>query len=489
MKPVESNDISARYEPITQQRLIKNHAFDVANTALRYLHDKPFDENSSALLKGSVSVDLLGVKSNEPNAPLRINNGQVLYIEPGQTHQLETVLRTQTLGHSFTQGTADSNQIWLELAMFHDDQLVAHSGGINDQGELDPYAYMVNTYVIDRQGNRISLRNPEDMFTALYNHQIPPGAASVVHHEFSVPEDFSGDLRIEAKLLYRKFDTEYYRAFMNQAALNNDLPVVLINQASILLSTDQDTADGAQAVDWRRWNDYGIALLRATEYRLALNAFAKVSDAGRAEGFINTLRVHLNEGQLELAQQALNRARNHGSFPYPWQLDYYQGRLDFLNGRIEQALNAYHRAVNSDYPEAMEAGFDFSQDYGFLTELAEGYVQMALIDQNSQPWINKAREVYEHILAINSELSDAYYGLFRLAKMTGDTKTAEHMQQLHEYYKADDQNHDQAIHQARKKNPAADKAANRVVIYAIEPNEEYHLTIEHYQTLTGIDLL
>ena len=36
--------------------------------------------------------------------------------------------------------------------------------------------------MLDRDGNRIDRRNPQDIFTPLYNHQIPPGAADVVHY-------------------------------------------------------------------------------------------------------------------------------------------------------------------------------------------------------------------------------------------------------------------------------------------------------------------
>ena len=30
--------------------------------------------------------------------------------------------------------------------------------------------------MLDRDGNRIDRRNPQDIFMPLYNHQIPPGA-------------------------------------------------------------------------------------------------------------------------------------------------------------------------------------------------------------------------------------------------------------------------------------------------------------------------
>ena len=53
---------------------------------------------------------------------------------------------------------------------------------------MDPWAHFCNAYVLDRNGNRIDRRNVEDIFVPLYDHQIPPGAADVVHYRLRVPE-------------------------------------------------------------------------------------------------------------------------------------------------------------------------------------------------------------------------------------------------------------------------------------------------------------
>ncbi len=63
--------------------------------------------------------------------------------------------------------------------------------------------------MLDRDGNRIDRRNPQDIFTPLYNHQIPPGAAQVVHYSFTVPPDAGDSVTLDVKLNYRKFDTIY----------------------------------------------------------------------------------------------------------------------------------------------------------------------------------------------------------------------------------------------------------------------------------------
>ena len=61
--------------------------------------------------------------------------------------------------------------------------------------------------MLDRNGNRIDRRNPQDIFVPLYNKQIPPGAGQVVHFApGGSPRTDRGPITLEAKVNYRKFD-------------------------------------------------------------------------------------------------------------------------------------------------------------------------------------------------------------------------------------------------------------------------------------------
>ncbi|MFO1511814.1 MAG: hypothetical protein U1F83_02705 [Verrucomicrobiota bacterium] len=74
---------------------------------------------------------------------------------------------------------------------------IGYSGGLGPFREVDPWAHFLNVYMLDRYGNRIDRRNPQDIFTPLYNHQIPPGAAQVVHYELIVPKNHTGPLTVK----------------------------------------------------------------------------------------------------------------------------------------------------------------------------------------------------------------------------------------------------------------------------------------------------
>ena len=71
------------------------------------------------------------------------------------------------MGHLFTQGTADSNQVWLELTVRSGDRMLGKSGGLGPDNRVDPWSHFANAYVLDRDGRRIERRNVQDVFVAL----------------------------------------------------------------------------------------------------------------------------------------------------------------------------------------------------------------------------------------------------------------------------------------------------------------------------------
>ena len=145
-------------------------------------------------------------------------------LEPGRSYLLETVIRTLKLGHLFTQGTADSNEVWLDVTVTSGNRVIGRSGGIDPAKgkEVDRYSHFINIFMLDREGNRINRRNPQDIFVPLYNHQIPPGAGWTVHYGFALPADVTEPVTVNVKLRYRKFDAEYMRFVADKARPGDD---------------------------------------------------------------------------------------------------------------------------------------------------------------------------------------------------------------------------------------------------------------------------
>ena len=144
-------------------------------------------------------------------------------LEAGEQYLVETVVRTLKLGHLLTQGTVDSNELWVELTAKSGDKVIGISGGMEEAGEVDPWSHFINVFMLDRNGNRVARRNAQDIFVPLYNHQVPPGAGQTIHYALQLPDDLEQPVEVTAKLKYRKFDKGYID-FMNEAYKPGDIP-------------------------------------------------------------------------------------------------------------------------------------------------------------------------------------------------------------------------------------------------------------------------
>ena len=139
----------------------------------------------------------------------------------------------------------------------------------------------------------------QNIFTPLYNNQIPPGAAAVVHYQFTVPEDQQKPIEIEIKLNYRKFDSTYME-YVYGKDYRNELPVSVLAEDRLsfgIEGSSQPQSERTLAIQpedfpmWQRWNDYGIGLLLKGnagsdkgELKQAAAAFSEVEALGRRKG-------------------------------------------------------------------------------------------------------------------------------------------------------------------------------------------------------------
>jgi len=499
MQAVESTDFAARVRDDSGVTKTLDHLFPSANTAVPLLaaaegiipEDKAHEAVAAhrAFNEGVMRVDIFGLREDGRidgalTAPLR---PEVPALVPGETYLLEVVVRTVKMGHVFTQGTADSNQVWVQVAAETATGPIGENGGLDPRDRsVDPWAHFVNAFVIDRDGNRIARRNAEDIFTALYSNQIPPGAADTLHYRLVVPEDAEGELRVAVDLRYRKFDTEYMRFVTEDEDYVNDLPIMELAHDEVVFpiasgGSDTVAVTDAEAPDiplWQRWNDYGIGLLRKprrAQLRQAEEAFLEVERLGRPDGPLNLARVYLSEGRVaEDAPDALRRARDFDPPAPEWSVLWFTGQLNKQNGRFDEAIANYRQIVEGGFEQAKGRGFDFAQDWRVLNELAGTLYERARQERGEsnaaarEALLREAASFYERTLTFDSEDATAHYGLAQVYGDLGDeAKAAEHAS-LHAKYKVDDNATDVAIAKARQKYPAANKAAEPVVIYDLD---------------------
>ncbi|MBI4586725.1 MAG: hypothetical protein HY717_22150 [Planctomycetes bacterium] len=464
---------------------IHNHLFPGANTGLAALrgHEPTLKAQEDFLRDGQMRIDLFGIRKGgtiegELIAPLR---PRLPALQRGESYLLEVVLRTLKLGHLFTQGTTDSNEVWVEVEARSGGRLIGRSGAIDERGFVDPWSHFVNVLMLDRNGNRIDRRNAQDIFVPLYNHQLPPGAGQTVHYRLSIPENAAGPIEITARLRYRKFDRTFMEHVFGKEEAPN-LPAVAMCEDRVALPVEGAPAEAAalagqksEVPEWQRWNDYGIGLFNKGdsgsekgELRQAAEVFLKVAELGRADGWVNMARVHNKVGSLDDAVAALKKASEHPEPAAPWTIAWLNGLVNRQNGFLDEAIRDFEAVLSTRVPER---GFDFSLDYEVLNELGVAllYRSKRAGGEERQAYIERARRTFQRAIEIDSENQTAHYNLYLIAESLGDKPAADEHRRLFNRYRPDDNARESAVAIYRSKNPAANHAAQSIVIYYLSP--------------------
>ena len=502
----ESNDFGAKLFAGSNGKFsIHDHTFAAGNTGLPALRGflTEVEDKHKKFLDGTMRVDIFAVKENASVdgkllGPIR---PEVPTLKPGSQYLLETIVRTLKVGHEFTQGTVDSNEVWLEVLLQSGDRLIGQSGGMDAKGEVDRRSHFINVFMLDRNGNRINRRNPQDIFTPLYNHQIPPGSGQVVHYSFGVPDDLKQPITATVKLQYRKFDYEYMEIIhkrqqpndnpiansqsIDSAVYRNTLPVLTLATDSVVFPieglAEEPKNNASKIPGWQRWNDYGIGLFLEgkAELKQAEQAFQTVENMNRFDGPLNLARVYLREGRIDEAGDAIQRAAKATDPIAPeWTLAWFSGLVNREQGRLVEAEANFRSIVDQSTEERKSRGFDFSRDYEVLNTLGRTLFdrgeQLRLDSQTKERegLLREAAKQFQRSLALDSENTTAHYNLGLIHGALGEKELEKKHKMLHLRYKPDDNAQGLAVRLAREKYPAANSAAESLVIYPLHAAPE-----------------
>lgn len=500
MPLVASETVAARIRDESNEPTVHHHGFHAGNPALAAIDAYLGDGDQATLQRvldacsrtneKATRLDLIGVRAEgRVDGDFRGPIGMAeVWVDRGETVLLETIVRTLGLGHPLTQGTADSNEVWLDLEVGlrrgGDASLrpIARSGGIGGGGEVDPWSKFLDVWLLDRDGHRIEQRNPEDIFVPLYNHQIPPGAADLTHYRIKVPEDAEGRLVVRARLRYRKFNAALMRHAFGPdegEALLKALPVLDLAETTVEIPIGRDSGDATttlEAPPWQRWNDYGIGLVRAGsgggvakgQLAQAIEAFAEVEALGLADGALNQGRAMIIEGRIDDAAAALGRAANNPELKWPWALDWYAAAVARENGDLREAARRLERIVAARYPVAVERGYDFARDERVWNELATVRFQLsrgASSDDAAAESIAAAERAVARSLSLNPQVAQSWFLAARIREAAGDPDGAAEARAQFDLLRPDDNARDRAIRLARSRSEIADHAAEPVAIY------------------------
>ena len=490
MPPVVSNDSGNR------EGQVHSHRFPAANTALPTANQDPeqLEETIRFLQDNVVSVDIFALsparaeiqpgllpaagaattfavgeevaaattpgitpESFPVTAPL---DRVAPVLRRGDTFRVDVVVRTRKIGHFFPAGTVDAADVWLELIVTDDkDQVLYWSGKVGDDGRgpVEEGAHFYRSLSVDEHGNPINKRNAWAARALIYARLIPPGAADTAHFRVHIPETAGNEIKLEARLHYRKFS--WWNTGFSYAGVRDpsddapnvttsyddgswlfsgdvsgvsgslkqipDVPIVTMAQDEITLKiTDADSDPHAvgnrlEEEDWERWNDYGIGLLLQGDLRGAEAAFSKAAEIApdNADGWINIGRARVREGNLEGAREVLERAL--GLAPELARAHFFYAQVLRAEGQFDEALD--HLAiVTNQYP----------RDRVALNETG----RILFLQRRYEAAVNELKKV----LGIDPENLQAHYNLMLSYNGLGDEEHALEHQQRYVRFKADE---------------------------------------------------
>ncbi len=417
---------------------LHDHLFPAANTALPFIRgDRETQERIRKFLENKVlSVDLFAIKRGDEVVVIGENPPAV---KPGETLDLEVVVRTRGVGHPYTNGTSDSNETWVSVEGAAAKDKFFRSGVLDEHGRLDPAADTLSLLAIDHDGGHMDRRQPQDIHVPLYNNGIGPGAARVVHYRVRVPDDAKGAIMLSAGVHYRKFSRDYTTFSLGASSLS--LPVTTLAKDTVTLPVSRDSGHGTRDSNqasppgsefrvpspkrgnpdkpWLRWNDYGIGLFLQGDLRGAARAWTRVAELApdKPDGPLNRARAEISEGRLEDAKRSLMEAERRR--PGWGKTAFFRSIVAKDEGRLDDAERDL-QDVLSKFPLDRVAW----NNLGSIEWLAGRYP--------------RAIEAYQKTLAIDSEDLNAHYNLMRVYRALGDRSKAAFHEAEYRRYKEDE---------------------------------------------------
>ena len=204
----------------------------------------------------------------------------------------------------------------------------------------------------------------------------------------------------------------------------------------------------------------------------AAEAFEQVEKLGRYDGPLNLARVYFKEGRLDDAVAALQRASKFDPPAPRWTVAWLNGLVNKQNGYLDKAITEFRSILEDRYEELDRRGFDFSLDYEVINELGQTLFERAKVERGDEAaqrdWLQQAIARFQRTLEIDSENVTAHYNLALIYERRGEHELAGQHRKLHDRYRTDDNARDRPIAIARRRDPAADHAAQATVIYSLQ---------------------
>jgi tetratricopeptide (TPR) repeat protein len=284
-----------------------------------------------------------------------------------------------------------------------------NSGFIKPNGHLDDSAHNYKTYLVKGDGAFNDRHHIWRTKVTAQNNQIQSGRSDLARYQFNVPADLQGKLTLTARVRYRRFT----RVFQDYALGKSvDYPIVTMATTVYALSVGENAAQpvvpNAKGVmaDWRRWNNYGIALLDHRQYALSAEAFARAAEldeAYRPMAKVNRALALFELEQYEPSAHLLDEVL--AANPNNLRALFQRTRIHIKRGELQVAEANLRRMLDA-YPRDRQSW----QQLGELCKIKRDF--------------KGARHCYETVLSIDPEDTGAHYNLMLIYRKLGMTEDA-----------------------------------------------------------------
>ncbi|HEX9545277.1 MAG TPA: tetratricopeptide repeat protein, partial [Pyrinomonadaceae bacterium] len=404
-EPAPLFDVSAKLGKLA------SHRWPAANTAipLFYKWSEQLDAVKKFLENDALGIDIFAVRLKSPGmsaeqfvAPV---NRSSFSIKAGDRVTAEVVVTNKNIGHSFPPELRDFYEAFVEFVVTDEaGKTLYQSGFIKPNGYLDESAHNYKTYLVKTDGSYNDKHFIWRTRAIAQNNQIQAGRSDLVRYQFRVPAGAAGSLKLTARLKYRRFT----RVF-NDYALGKsvDYPIVTMASAEYVMQVGGNASVPPNDIpknampDWRRWNNYGIALIDQKQYPLAIDAFihaAALDDKYRQTAQVNQAIGLIELDQYDRAASLLDSVVQ--SNPENMRALFQQARVFIRRGQLDEA-EVNIRRVLAAYPRDRVT----LQQLGELWKIKHDY--------------HGARECYEKILAIDPEDLGGHYNLMLVFRKLG----------------------------------------------------------------------
>ncbi|HVF56382.1 MAG TPA: multiheme c-type cytochrome, partial [Pyrinomonadaceae bacterium] len=278
-----------KFDVSAKEGKVASHRWAAANTAIPFFYGytEQLDAVSKFLEADVVGVDIFAIRrlaagedGEDLIAPV---NHTSFNIKRGDQLTADVVITNKNIGHSFPPELRDFYEAHVEFTVADaaTGNILYKSGFIKPDGFLDESAHTYKTYLVMADGSFNDKHHIWKTRVIAQNNQIASGRSDVARYRFTVPVDTGDNLRLTARVRYRRF-TKVFQDYSLGKSI--DYPIVTMAKAEMTLHVGENAAQpivpDAKGVvpDWRRWNNYGIAMLDNRQFARAAEAFARVAE-------------------------------------------------------------------------------------------------------------------------------------------------------------------------------------------------------------------